>query len=149
MNKINNKKEDLQKYVDILNANNVNVTTTYMNGPVSLVNLETDDICTSWVLDVAELTEISTPTNLDRDIFQKSEIENITSIEAFVIDADKFEKAVGQCAKTYRNFSFYGLIYDSFYYVFEDKVYDLPKVSKIRGAFWGVRPILIDEKNKI
>jgi hypothetical protein len=131
---------DLQIYVDILQKHGVNVTNTPMYGPVSLVNLETDDICcNSWVLDVAELTEILTPTNLDREIFQKAEIGNTTSIEAFVVDENKFESVVDHYSKTYRNFSFYGLLYEQIYYLFEDKFYDLPKVSKIRGAFWGVK----------
>lgn len=51
----------------------------------------------------------------------------------------KFEEIVEYQSIIYKNFSFYGIIYDNFYYCYDDNFYIDPKIEKVRGAFWGVR----------
>lgn len=129
---------DLQKLVDILEKYDIHVTKTNMNGPVALANFKTNDIDTdSYFLSDEVLSDSQTPLNTDRTFFLREEEGNErTSICAFIVDSFDFEKNVEQYSKIYKNFSFYGLIYEKMYYLFDEKFYEFDQVSKIRGAFW-------------
>ena len=131
--------EDIQKIVDILEKYNIHVTKTHMNGPVALANLNTNDIdISSCYIDDVSMSCINTPMNTSVTHFK--DIENSKeSICAMSINYENFEDLVKNSSQIYRNFSFYGLIYDKFYYLFDNNFYNPIGISKIRGCFWGRR----------